>query len=73
MIYSMNGGMTMNFSELLDPGATLGAFLISTAASLFVGIILGFFSGKKYEKSKIYKTNQIGGINVSLQDSNNLR
>lgn len=35
----------MNFLALIDPSTTLGAFLISVVASLFVG----FISGKKYE------------------------
>ena len=65
----------MNFSELLNPGTTLGAFVISIAASIVAGAILGFFSGRKYEKknliskSKITKSTQFGEGNINIQNS----
>lgn len=36
----------MDFSALIDPSTTLGAFVISMLASL----VVGFFSGKTYGK-----------------------
>lgn len=42
----------MNFSALIDPGTTLGAFTISLIAGILGGVILGFFTGRHYQKKK---------------------
>lgn len=42
----------MDFMSLIDPSTSLGAFVISMLASLFVG----FISGKQYEKYISKKT-----------------
>ncbi len=49
----------MNFQALFDPATTLGAFLISISSSLIVGLILGFFSGKRYKKVNKIKARDI--------------
>lgn|GEM_PF-2986459 len=51
----------MDFKALVDPSTTLGAFLISMAASIVVSIIVGFFSGKTYQIRKINKNVQKNG------------
>ena len=45
----------MNFQALIDPSTTLGAFLISLVAGIFGGAILGFITGKNYQKRKTNK------------------
>lgn len=43
------------FQTIVDPSSTLGAFLISVAASL----VVGFFTGKAYTTNKMnVKSNQ---------------
>jgi len=51
----------LDFKALVDPSTTLGAFLISMAASIVVSIIVGFFSGKTYQIRKINKNVQKNG------------
>ena len=45
----------MNFSALIDPSTTLGAFLISLVAGIFGGLFIGFITGSNYQKRKINK------------------
>lgn len=53
---------TMNilqqFQNIVDPSTTLGAFLISLVAGVIGSLIVGFFSGRRYEAS-IHKKNMI--------------
>ncbi len=48
------------FINILDPSTSMGALLISVIAGLISGGILGFISGRKYERSKMIKVSQIG-------------
>ncbi|MMZ50545.1 hypothetical protein BK143_09495 [Paenibacillus peoriae] len=54
----------MDFSQLVDPSTTLGAFVISILAS----IVVGFFSGKTYEKNKKNSSKIKGSGNSNYQD-----
>lgn len=63
----------MIFSELFNPGTTLGALFIGVLAGLLSGVILGFFSGRGYEKRTTHKraiSTQIGKNNMNIQNSN---
>lgn len=44
----------MDLSKLIDPSSLVGAYFISISASL----IVGFLTGKNYEKKKITKSIQ---------------
>lgn len=50
-------GLMNQFKLLIDPSSALGAFLISSAASIFVG----FIAGKKYENYQ-YARNVNGDV-----------
>ncbi len=58
--------LVKQFQMLLDPGTTLGAFLISVAAS----IVVGFFSGKSYQKKVISRNSMIVGNNSGTINQN---
>lgn len=53
----------MDFMALLDPSTSLGAFIISLAAGILGGLIVGFITGSKYQKNRInrIKTDSIEG------------
>lgn len=46
------------FQNIVNPSTTLGAFLISIAASIVASVLIGFFTGRHYQK-KIDKKNSI--------------
>lgn len=58
----------MNF---LDPSTVHGALIIGIIGGLISGAILGFFSGKTYEKNVVKKAkNKIKGDgNIIIQNS----
>ncbi|MCI1959205.1 MAG: hypothetical protein LKJ25_06235 [Clostridia bacterium] len=60
----------MDFSALIDPSKTLGAFAISMAASIIVAAISGFFCGKKYEKHFNIKNSNLQNNNINNGDAN---
>ncbi|SDO53993.1 hypothetical protein SAMN04487897_11666 [Paenibacillus sp. yr247] len=53
--------------KLLDPSTPLGTLILGVLAGLISGAIIGFFSGRTYEKKNIIK--QKGSNNVIIQDS----
>lgn len=57
--------------SIFNPSTSLGALVISVIAGLISGIILGFFSGRKYERmiSKKSQSSIKGDNNVVIQDS----
>lgn len=61
----------MSISNLFDPSTISGALLLGISSSLIVGIIMGFFAGKTYEKKKHAKAVINGsGNNTVIQNSN---
>ena len=56
----------MNF---FDPSTLEGALTIGVVAGLISGAVIGFFSGKAYEKKTKSHIKQEGNGNVALQNS----
>lgn len=46
------------FQSIVNPSTTLGAFLISIVASIVASVLIGFFTGRQYQKM-IEKKNSI--------------
>lgn len=59
----------MILSDLFNPSSLVGAYFISITSSLVVGLVLGFFSGKNYEKKKTNIIKQKGNNNINIQNS----
>ena len=59
----------MNVSQLLNTSTSLGTFIVGIFSSLVAGIILGFFTGKNYQKKIINRVNQKGNENINIVDS----
>jgi fluoride ion exporter CrcB/FEX len=60
----------MNMSQFLNTSTSLGTFIVGIFSSLVAGVILGFFTGKNYQKKTINKVKQSGDGNVNIVDSN---
>ncbi|MBU3188727.1 hypothetical protein K9O30_06075 [Clostridium bowmanii] len=58
--------------SLLDPSTVHGALLIGIMGGLISGVIIGFFSGRTYEKKVIKKSKNKtkGNKNIVIQNSN---
>jgi fluoride ion exporter CrcB/FEX len=68
-IINIREGIKMDVSELLNTSTSLGTFIVGIFSSLVAGVILGFFTGKSYQK-KIIRVRQKGDGNINIVDSN---
>lgn len=61
--------LIQQFKNLFDPSTALGAFLISFFAGVLGSLVVGFFSGRKYQES-IQKENNVDVIEAGdiIQD-----
>lgn len=57
--------------DILDPSTVHGALIIGVLGGLISGAIIGFFTGKTYENSKISKSRNTtkGSGNINIQNS----
>lgn len=63
------------FHSIVNPSTTLGAFLISIAASIVASGLIGFFTGRQYqkmiEKKNSIKANAVMGSIIQDKRKNN--
>ena len=62
----------MDIKSIINPSTFSGALFVGVLASLTAGIILGFFAGRKYERSVKQKANvMVDGNQNSLNVNSN--
>jgi fluoride ion exporter CrcB/FEX len=69
-IINIREGIKMNVSQFLNTSTSLGTFIIGICSSLVAGVMLGFFTGKSYQKKISNKVKQKGDGNINIVDSN---
>lgn len=64
----------MDIRSLINPSTFSGAMFIGILTSLVGGLILGFFAGRKYERSEYKKANvKVKGNQNSLNVNSDVR